>query len=259
MHVSDRGQSLPASSAFCTSALVTAWMWTCLEVDTKSGVPRRKNPAVLISPCSSSFPAWVAPSECLCRHLGAEGRSVGVRGVFFNALARPRSPNCPLVVWPYLHYFTHGQQVSQSDVIATEEGLPLQKHSLQLVQRVTHLFQCPLQLRLLHRLPGHTGYEHLGGGFLSHIIASLHELNLLSKCTSALQPSKWGPFCLLLCPINQVNRGERVFPFSRYVNQTIVGMKVDTTSQKPEETSLNVSNVTEECNVSDGNTDPTCR
>lgn len=40
---------------------------------------------------------------------------------------------------PHLHEFTHGQQVSQADVISTEEGLPLEEHVLQLLQSVTQV------------------------------------------------------------------------------------------------------------------------
>lgn len=40
---------------------------------------------------------------------------------------------------PHLHEFTHSQQVSQADVISTEEGLPLEEHVLQLLQSVTQV------------------------------------------------------------------------------------------------------------------------
>jgi len=60
-----------------------------------------------------------------------------------------------------LHDFTDSQEVSQSDVIAAQEGLPLEKHGLQLAQRLSQLCQSPLQFHTIYRRTRQAGKQHL--------------------------------------------------------------------------------------------------
>lgn len=60
-----------------------------------------------------------------------------------------------------LHELADGKQISQGDVVATEERLPAEEHCLQLVQRVVQLSQRATQTLLVHLGASLPGDQHL--------------------------------------------------------------------------------------------------
>lgn len=60
-----------------------------------------------------------------------------------------------------LHELADGKQISQGDVVATEERLPAEEHCLQLVQRVVQLSQRATQTLLFHLGASLPGDQHL--------------------------------------------------------------------------------------------------
>lgn len=151
-----------------------ALLWTCPGDCTALCVPCQRNHPAQTGHDFSSSTAWDDPSGCLCRHLGAENKAVNsfsrLKWVEIHTSKCIVSGQTESVIWhipdyivgpfsqqrwlvhpvaklwwtswptaPHLHEFTHGQQVSQADVISTEEGLPLEEHVLQLLQSVTQV------------------------------------------------------------------------------------------------------------------------